>query len=192
MSFKLFGIKVEISFILGCIIALYIAGDRTGVILPALVSIICHELAHILVLKAFKCRVKKVKLLIGTVGIEYDREIPYPKDVAALFSGPASNFLLSAVFYISGNDLWMGVNLLTGLYNLFPLKGLDGGSICRIILSRFLKERLVRVVLCLLNLVGCIAFLVLFLLYFIKNYCNYSFLLLCIYLILPLILKKIG
>ena len=85
MSFKLFGIKVEISFILGCIIALYIAGDRTGVILPALVSIICHELAHILVLKAFKCRVKKVKLLIGTVGIEYDREIPYPKDVAALY-----------------------------------------------------------------------------------------------------------
>lgn len=166
---------------------IYIALDRTGYILPLIISVIAHETGHILCLMLFKCRLLKVKFLIGTLSVEYDN---LPSDKARLVSllcGPLTNLIISIMFYLTGNDIWFAVNFLTFVYNFLPISGLDGGEILEIVLEKFINHKLVSIIMSISTFVVCLSFCIAC---FYFTY-NFSFLILCFYLISLHIFKNI-
>lgn len=166
---------------------IYIAIDRTGYILPLMISVIAHEIGHILCLMFFKCRLLKVRLLIGTLSVEYDN---LPSDNArmiSLFCGPLINLCISVISYVIGNYTWFAINLLTFVYNLLPISGLDGGEILEIVLEKLINHKLVSIIMNISTFVVCLSFCIVC---FCFTY-NFSFLLLCFYLISLHIFKNI-
>ncbi len=168
-------------------LTIYIAIDRTGYIIPLILSVLIHESAHILCLLFFKCKIKSVRLLLGTFSVQYS--LP-PSDIARLISllcGPLSNLAVSIISFVFKNNTLFGVNLLLFLYNLLPVDGLDGGEILEIILHRFLSHNKISKIMNYLTLSVTSVFCMTF--FTITN--NFSFIILCFYILSGLIFKKI-
>lgn len=190
MYFKLFGIKFEISYIFLCVATVFIATDKTGIYIALLISVLVHEVAHIITLISFKIRIKAVRLIIGCIGIEYVDTSNRKERLLSLLAGPLSNILLSLLGYCLKSPTFFAVNLILAVYNLLPVRGLDGGSILEVALSGIVSKSKTDLI---LNVI-VVLFSSVLLVYFIFSCCcgirNYSVLLLCIYLITPLIIKK--
>ena len=192
MNFKFFGVCVEISYIFACTLVLFIANDKTGVFLPFLISVIIHELAHILLLLIFGCKLKRVKLLFGTVGLEYEENIKDSEKLFSLAAGPFSNLLAAVAFFSLGFKTLFVINLVLAIYNLFPIKGLDGGDILEILLSRFATLKTIKIIQFTSSLLILIPILFLAVLNAKVLFTNYSLILFSLYLILQFVFKKLG
>ena len=102
-----------------------------GPALPAvLAAAVCHELGHLLALWIFRVPVES--LTIGPMGavIRAPRQdrLSYGRDLLATLAGAAVNFALALLFARgAGAYLFAGANAVLGLYNLLPIRGLDGG-----------------------------------------------------------------
>ena len=140
MTFKVWGVNFEISYLFACSVLLCIACDKTNSFIPMLLSITCHEAAHVIVLNIFSCEIKKVKLAAGTIGIEFNKQVDGLKHMIALLAGPAANILLALIGCIINNDIWFMINLVLAIYNLLPIRGLDGCDILELIM--ILEHRL--------------------------------------------------
>ena len=188
MIFTLFGIKVYISYFFISMLTILSAVDETEIFVPMVLSIILHESAHLLILFLFGCKIGKIKLTIGEIGIEY---LTPPDKTATLFSlvaGPIMNFTVSLIFLYFGIDLLFGINLILGFINLLPIKGLDGGSVIEKIFEGHISNKMTSLLLNVTSVFTVIVFLILNFSLLDNNYSVYIF---CIYLILPIILKNL-
>lgn len=190
MSFYLRSVRFDISYIFLCVVAVFIATDRTGIYLPLMLSVLLHELAHIAVLLAFKCRIKAVKLIIGCLGVEYEDNVSRTEKILSLLAGPLANIFLAAVGYSLKNEVLFAINLILALYNLLPVRGLDGGSIIKTVLSDVMPANRIDNLLNIIALIISALLLAAFALLWQNDVANYSILLFCIYLLAPLIIKK--
>lgn len=136
MKFKLFGTEIYISFLFLAMVTVMIAFDKTGLIVPTLFSVLCHELGHLFCMWALGSTPKRIKLIPASVQITDSITSRYKTDNIVSLCGPLVNILLFAVFYINysiwGNTqvlIFALLNLILGLFNLLPVKGLDGGRI---------------------------------------------------------------
>ena len=188
MSFKLFGVKFEIDYIFVSLFVIYIAVDRTGIILQLLGSIIIHELSHLLCILLFKSKVKAVKLIVGVISVEYADICESYKKIIALLAGPVSNIALALILKMLNNDVVFALNIVIAIYNLLPLDGLDGGAIAAEIFTSFLPENKARNILLFINLFFLTSISLMWFLFF-KN--NVFILIVVLYLFTPFIFKKI-
>ena len=188
MSFKLFGVKFEIDYVFVSLFVIYIAVDRTGIILPLLGSIIIHECSHLLCIFIFKSKVKTVKLIVGVISVEYADICDSYKKIIALLAGPVSNIALALIFKMLNNDAVFALNIVIAIYNLLPLDGLDGGAIAAEIFTSFLPENKARNILLFINLFFLTSISLMWFLFF-KN--NVFILIVVLYLLTPFIFKKI-
>lgn len=188
MSFKLFGVKFEIDYVFVSLFVIYIAVDRTGIMLPLLGSIVIHELSHLLCIFLFKSEVKAVKLIVGVISVEYADICESYKKIIALLAGPASNIALALIFKMHNNDVVFALNIVIAIYNLLPLDGLDGGAIAAEIFTSFLPENKARNILLFINLFFLTSISLMWFLFF-KN--NVFILIVVLYLFTPFIFKKI-
>lgn len=188
MSFYVLGIKFEISYIFASLIVLYIAFDRTGMFSYLLVSIIIHELSHLLFVYIFKSKIYSVRLIIGAISIEYSDFCDKYKRIITLLMGPISNLIIAAMSYYTMHEKMFAVNLVIAIYNMLPIKGLDGGSILLEVLVKFIDEQKANLALTIITMIiaifGLIACVTIF-----KN--NLSMIIIFIYIITPIIFKKI-
>ena len=136
MTFKLFGTKITVSFIFAAIIVLVIATDRSTYALPVIIAAAIHEAAHLFAMWAADEAPSEVNLIAGSVRIVKKPTAKSAHEIIILLCGPLANLLLFFVFYADyvfhtkdSTLVFAAVNLITGLYNLLPAKGLDGGSI---------------------------------------------------------------
>ncbi len=192
MSFYLWSVRFEISYIFLCAGAVFIATDRTGIYLTLLLSVLIHELAHIVALFMFGCRIKAVKLIIGCLGIDYEDNGERSEKIVCLLAGPFANIILSAVAYSLKNEILFALNVVLAAYNLLPVRGLDGGSILTTVLMGIMTEKKIGL---LLNIIALIISAMLFTVFIIllkNDAANYSLLLFSIYLLTPLLIKKIS
>jgi len=186
MSFNIFGIRFYVSYIFVSMLTLFSAIDKTETFIPMIISIAIHEFAHCFMLLMFNCRIKSVKLTIGAVGIEY---ITPPDKTAVIFSllaGPIINLVVSFFCLYFRLDTLFGVNLILGIINLLPIIGLDGGSIIDALLDGVISRKAILVLLTVTSGCSVSALLTLNLMCF-NN--NYSVIIFCTYLILPVFLK---
>ncbi|MCL2398635.1 MAG: site-2 protease family protein [Defluviitaleaceae bacterium] len=129
-------IKIHLSFWLAAAI-FWIMG--LGIVFLMVISAVTlHELAHIVVAKAFGC--KTIQLRISALGEiarinRMDRLTPW-KRTAVIAAGPACNFLLwflieqNMQFFVSiGMESFGFYNLILGIFNLLPIFPLDGAKL---------------------------------------------------------------
>ena len=130
--------------------AYWLAGFCGALVL--LVSLLAHELAHVVV--ARRCGVAVVDITLWLVGgmSTLGGEAPTPKSAFRIaIAGPVISLALAAAFgglvaalhaigaapIAIGVVYWLGVtNLLMGLFNLLPGAPLDGGRVLRALLWR--------------------------------------------------------
>ena len=143
MKFKIFGIKVFISFWFAAVIAVMLFCDRSGLVVPTLCLALLHELAHLAMMKFYGCAPEKITLRPGSIEIRNKKLNCFTNEISILLSGPLLNILwaggvfLAFKLYVSKTAvLWSAVSLLLGVYNLLPIRGLDGGSILYAVICR--------------------------------------------------------
>ncbi len=136
MRLKLFGTEIYVSFLFAALIALMLATDKTGLALPTLFAVVCHEIGHLFAMWLTDCSPKSIRLIPAGVQITRQTAKAYTNDIIIALMGPAVNILLFSVLYINyrifGNTAvlyYSLINLIIGLFNLLPVTGLDGGTV---------------------------------------------------------------
>lgn len=136
MRFRVFGTEIYISFLFAALIALMLATDRTGMALPALFAVFMHEMGHLFCMWITDCAPKAVRLIPASVQIRTSIGVSYKRDIAVALCGPLVNFLLFGILYFNyaafSNETvlyYSLLNLIIGLFNMLPVRGLDGGTI---------------------------------------------------------------
>lgn len=125
--------KLEVTggFLLTAALLLYL--DRSGVLPWALLACACHELGHWAAIRATGGRVARLRL--SAVGAELKlsatgRQSKAGKVLSAL-AGPGVNLALALAasrLEGEGRQTFAGLNLALGLFNLLPVRQLDGGQ----------------------------------------------------------------
>lgn len=136
MRFKLFGVRITLSFFFAAVIAFILCIDKSGLSLPVLTACLFHEAGHLCAMKI--CGVQPSEIALIPAGIIITA--PFFKrtrdDLFITASGPLANFLLSLIFAllfkVFENEtllMYSAVNVAVGGYNLLPVCGLDGGTL---------------------------------------------------------------
>lgn len=143
MRFKLFGTEIYISFLFAAVISVMLATDRTGMALPSLFAVLMHEMGHLFCMWILDNSPKSVKLIPASVQITSSFSGSYKKDLTVALIGPCVNIVLFFTLYFNylvfknETTLYFAVvNLIIGVFNLLPVKGLDGGTILFCLLSK--------------------------------------------------------
>ena len=87
-----------------------------------------HELGHLLVLRLLGARVRELRVSVfGAELMTSAARLSYPGEIAAVLAGPAVNLLCALV--LGGAHAWVaaGAHLSLCLFNLLPVRPLDGG-----------------------------------------------------------------
>ena len=168
--------------------------DKSGIIPYGFLFALIHEMGHILAMMIFKVKVEKIKF--GIINIDLfsgapDKLIKDEVNVVILFSGSFVNFLLILVFYtwfFHSEEMiyyFFGLqNLFIGALNLLPVDSLDGGKILRIILSRYFDFFLVEKILKYISVLILIPLFLLGVFVLFYSWCNFSLVILALYLII--------
>lgn len=131
-----------------------------------------------------------VKLNIGAVLVIHSDDISKGKKIISLLAGPISNLLLSSAAYILKNETYCAVNIILAVYNLLPVSGVDGGAVLETALQGHCTSKTVDRIAFLSTVLICSIFVAVYFM-FQKYFNNYSILLLCLYILTPILLKKI-
>ncbi|MBR7070574.1 MAG: hypothetical protein IKI29_00155 [Clostridia bacterium] len=196
MRFKLFGTQIYISFFFSAVIALALAVDRSGLLLPTFGAVVLHEAGHLLALNFTGCAPTAIRLIPASVQIVRPFCKKPTDETLIAVCGPLSNFLFSILFVV----LWRGtdsfallrfsfINLIIGIFNLLPVAGLDGGIILLCFLERHFTPLKAVFFLRVLSFVFSAAALTVGMLYLFKGQANPSFFLLALYFSLTALLK---
>ena len=129
MTFKLFGVQVKIEFMFTAIVALLAVIDTQGVMWMSLSAVAIHELGHIAAMLMMKIKIRQIRLCCCGILIRGDccSDLKISRIVAA--AGPAAN-ILPAYF---SHGTFKYIMLLTGIFNLIPIFGTDGGDIAKML-----------------------------------------------------------
>ena len=173
-----FGINV--SFAIAVTLTLII--DESGVGAIALLCCILHEAGHIICLLILGEKPKKIEL--SFYGIKLER-LPMSSqstsgDLAVYMSGPAVNFMFSAVMFLLSEifeslRVAAVISLCVGIFNLIPCKPLDGGNIVYTVLCRNTKQETAERI-CLVITVATVIPMIVTGLFFAKNNGNITLL----------------
>jgi Zn-dependent protease len=135
--------------------AAIIASVVLGIVL--VLSVFLHEVAHVLVAKAFKVDAHEIGLTFfgGHAGFKRSFDKPWHSFLTSV-AGPATNLLLalvlsriSAAMSVTADnalmylviDIGASMNLLLGIFNLLPGLPLDGGNAVSALVWQFTKKR---------------------------------------------------
>ncbi len=136
MKFKLFGTEIYLSFLFLAFLTIMLATDKTGFILPTFFAVFVHEFGHLFIMWVLDCTPKKIKLIPASVQIVNSFSRGYKNDVIIALSGPVLNLVMFVTLYYNylcfKNEFTLYfalLNLLIGVFNLLPVKGLDGGTV---------------------------------------------------------------
>lgn len=101
--------------------------DGQGLLPLAVCAAAFHELGHWWMIRMVGGKVTKLRL--SAVGAEMRVEgiMSYGREVLCALAGPAVNLVLAIGGARIGAEVFAGLNLVFGLFNLLPLGGLDGG-----------------------------------------------------------------
>lgn len=97
-----------------------------------------HELGHFLVLKSLGAGVKGLRLSVFGAVLETDSaRLSYGGELAAVLAGPAANLLCVLLLAPLGGKwaVFLGANLVLCIFNLLPVRPLDGGKALGLLIS---------------------------------------------------------
>lgn len=138
MSFRLLGVSFEITVPFCLMLAFMLLIDRTGLMSYMLLAVCIHEGGHLLAMRRCGALPKAICLHAGTIQMKKSGRLLTEKQEARIaLAGPAANLLCCAagLFLYSCTAFYMPavfalLSALFAAYNLLPIQGLDGGTLC--------------------------------------------------------------
>lgn len=195
MTFKFFSTKVKVSFLFMAVLCIILLFDSTGYAFPMLCAVLFHETGHFIAMHICGCAPKEINLIPGSVQITC-AFAPIRQEIFILLCGPAFNLALFTLLfincYIFSNYFLLEfalINMLYGLFNLIPVKGLDGGSVLYEIILKKSGIKKANTVILILTAFAIIALAALAVAMTLKGSTNYSAYIMVLYLILSVLLK---
>ncbi|MBQ8304125.1 MAG: hypothetical protein IJX79_04195 [Clostridia bacterium] len=159
MKFKIFSTEINVSFFFMAVLTLALIIDKTGFILPVFLATAFHEVGHLAAMFVLHCQPKKINLIPGSIQIVSGFGVKTQGEFFILLSGPLSNLLFAALAFVLYYFLrlpylisFSAVNLLIFAFNMLPVRGLDGGSILYLTLSKILSNSKCEVIVDILSL----------------------------------------
>ncbi|MBQ6825170.1 MAG: hypothetical protein IJP34_00740 [Clostridia bacterium] len=196
MKFKLFGTKIYISFFFMAVFTVMLATDRTGLILPLFFAIIMHECGHLFCMWAEDVSLKQIKIIPSGIQIVSGFSGEYKKDIKVALCGPIVNIALFSILYFNylsfGNEQVLNyalLNLIIALYNLLPVKGLDGGTILYSVIARKSNINKAEITIKFITLSVAVAVLITAVLLTVNDVLNISVYIVGIYLFIMSLIK---
>lgn len=196
MKFKLFGTKIYISFFFMAVFTIMLATDRTGLILPLFFAIIMHECGHLFCMWAEDVSLKQVRIIPSGIQIISGFSGEYKKDIKVAISGPVVNLALFFILYFNYLCFenmqvlnYALLNLIIAIYNLLPVKGLDGGTLLYCLIAKNNDINKAEITLKIITLSVSIAVLITAMLLTINNALNISVYIVGIYLFIISLIK---
>lgn len=123
--------SVKIHFYLFLFLAYMYMIGKLEIFLIFYISILIHEIAHVVMALILKIDVVEINLMPVGVSAIYAKRIKPLKEVLISIAGPLMSLFL-AIF--SKDSFVSNVNLLIMFFNLIPIYPLDGGRIFKIFL----------------------------------------------------------
>lgn len=121
-------VKIRAGFPFLAVTAFFLSGDMWLNYLYALIFALLHETGHLLAMVYFGCIPDSI--VLGMSGIKIIKKelslSPFQECITAL-SGPFVNLVMMLIFSFRVNSLPFILNTGLLLFNLLPLKNLDGG-----------------------------------------------------------------
>lgn len=136
MIFNIFGVKIEITFWFVAFITFIISLNVPSNVLITVFSSLLHEIGHLLVMTSAGNKPQAVRFEITGMNIicQPDYRISTKNEILIALGGPFINllcFVISVIIlciYKNENILTFGcINLILMIFNLLPIKRLDGG-----------------------------------------------------------------
>ena len=196
MRFKFLGTEIYISFLFGAVITVMLATDRTGLALPTIFAVFVHEMGHLFCMWAMDTSPKSVRLIPTSVQIIRGIGSSYKKDIAVAVCGPLVNFVLFFTLYFNylafENKITLYyalVNLIICVFNLLPVKGLDGGTILFSLIARKTDYNRACVILRLVTILTAVAIIITAIVFTVRGEINISLYIIGIYLVLTSLMK---
>lgn len=133
MTFTVCGVKIKVEFLFTATVALLTLIDTLGVVWMSFFAVAVHELGHILAMLALRIKIKQISLSSCGVLIKSECNFDFAKAISVAAAGPTANFICALLI----TDRTVGnVMLLTGIFNLIPVHGTDGGDIFTLVCRR--------------------------------------------------------
>ncbi|MDP4119110.1 MAG: site-2 protease family protein [Bacillota bacterium] len=148
-----------------------------------LISVILHELGHIIMLIAAGQQADALVLHAFGISINtHSKSIPYGKMLIIALGGPMFSLILAGISYFVFTPLLLP-NLCVGLVNLIPVLPLDGGRVMYIVFSKIHGRKSSRVIMRTIGIcIGALAIPIGLALFLTTEY-NFSLLLLGLFII---------
>lgn len=136
MIFNLFGVKIEITFWFVAFITFIISLNAPSNVLVTVLCSLLHETGHLLAMTSVGNKPKAIRFELTGMNIirQPDFQISTKNEILIAFGGPIINFicfLISVIIlcvYKNENVLTFGcISLILMIFNLLPIKKLDGG-----------------------------------------------------------------
>lgn len=196
VRFKLLGVEFCVSFWFLVALAIMLSIDIMGLFYIFFISMVIHELSHLVFFRFFGLKVNKI-VLSGfgiTMVPQNNMYIGYKKEILCYLAGPISNFFLAifAYFFYPPTFLtraFIAANLVIAIFNLIPIVPLDGGRVLSTLLLLFFSQKTTSII------TSIVAFLSLSPLYLISIYIffkqhNPAAIVSCIFLTIALLSGK--
>lgn len=137
INFKIFGVKIEISFLLICFLNLVLISYGEFVLFWCVFSALFHEFCHVVCLLFFGVKPSGLQFQVNGVVLKSKMELADFKKAIVLVAGCAGNFVLLLFFCLIKFNFAMVVNLFLLVFNMLPHEKLDGGQLLSIALKKF-------------------------------------------------------
>lgn len=141
LTVRAFGVRICFDFSFFAVIGLFLAFDSGGYGWLCFAACICHELGHLAAMAVRGDRPREMIFSGGGICIKQSGQPSF----GVLAAGCAVNFLLFIVYFAvlgRGNifyTIFGGANLFVGIFNMLPVKGLDGHGLLEKALFCFLS-----------------------------------------------------
>ncbi len=195
MTFKLWGVKFEITFFFVAFITFIISLKAPANLIITIASSMLHETGHLSMMILVGERPKKIKLELVGMNIirEKNFKISAKKEMVISLGGPIMNFVIIIIscmvlcFYENYTVMTCAcINLILMIFNLLPIKSLDGGATLYFLLSQYFEAHFCRKILKIISIV-CIAIIYIWAIYvFVVSQYNFSLIIIAIFLTISL------
>lgn len=103
--------------------------DTQNLLPAALCAASAHELGHLAAVYAAGGKVSRLRLSAAGAELRLEGTLSYVRELLCALAGPLVNLMLALGAARIGAEVFAGLNLVLGLFNLLPLSALDGGKV---------------------------------------------------------------
>lgn len=183
--------KIEVRFSFLAVLSVILCTDTEGTALQCLLACALHETGHIITMLFHGTGPEKIVFGSGGIRLKGKNE----KSLPVIISGCLVNFTLFGFFYFLCNDyrlkLFGMINLLTGLFNLAPIHPLDGYNLIEMLFIRLMPAEKVGNVLKIAEIIACIVFAPVIIIFLFNGRVNFSLVIFLFYLFVVDIIENL-